>query len=307
MVLFRRLLLAGLILVGTGCLIGCSGDDTQQNSQLATSTSLTLQPVTTNLTFPVFMTADPNDGTRLFIVQKGGLIRIFDRNSSSLFPTAFLNLSGLISTVGERGLLGMAFDSDYNANRRFYVFYTNTAGDIVIARYLRNATDANLADSSATQLLTVEHSAFSNHNGGMLAFGPDGCLYAGIGDGGGVGDPNNNGQSLSSLLGKLLRLDPGTGGACSNNGIINPFILVGGAPQVWSLGLRNPWRFSFERITGDLYIGDVGQDEREEIDVAVAPNAGRQANYGWRFMEGFLCFNPSSSCNSGGLTLPVLD
>ena len=125
----------------------------------------------------------------------------------------------------------------------------------------------------------------------MLAFGPDACLYAGIGDGGSEGDPNNNGQNLSSLLGKLLRLNPDTGGACSN-GIINPFVLVGGAQQVWSLGLRNPWRFSFDRITGDLYIGDVGQGAREEINVAIAPNAGRQANYGWRLMEGSLCFNP---------------
>ena len=201
----------------------------------------------------------------------------------------------------------MAFDPQYAANRQFYIFYTNTTGDIVIARYLRNATDPNLATaSSATTLLTVPHSTFSNHNGGMLAFGPDGCLYAGIGDGGDAGDPNNNGQNRSSLLGKLLRLNPDTGGACSNV-IINPFILVGGAQQVWSLGLRNPWRFSFDRITADLYIGDVGQDAREEIDVAVAPNAGRQANYGWRLMEGFLCFNPSMNCNSGGLTLPVLD
>ncbi|MGH7216630.1 MAG: PQQ-dependent sugar dehydrogenase [Nitrospiraceae bacterium] len=254
------------------------------------------------------MTAAPNDDTRLFIVEKRGLIRIYDRNSSSLNQTAFLNLSGLVSTVGERGLLGMAFDSDYGTNLRFYVFYTNTTGDIVIARYLRNATDANLADSSsATILLTVEHSAESNHNGGMLAFGPDGCLYAGVGDGGGAGDPNNNGQTLSSLLGKLLRLDPGgTGGACSNV-IINPFVLLGGAQQIWSLGLRNPWRFSFDRTTGDLYIGDVGESAREEIDVAIAPNAGRQANYGWRFMEGTLCFNPSSNCTSGNLTLPVLD
>ena len=307
MVPIQRLLIAGLVLVSTGCLIGCSGEDTQQNSQLPASTSLTLQLVTASLTFPVFMTAAPNDRTRLFIVEKRGIIRIFDRNSSSLNQTAFLNLSGLISTVGERGLLGMAFDSEYAANRQFYVFYTNTDGNIVIARYLRDATDLNLADaSSATPLLTVAHPNFSNHNGGMLAFGPDGCLYAGIGDGGDSGDPNNNGQSLSSLLGKLLRLDPSTGGACSNV-IINPFILVGGAQQVWSLGLRNPWRFSFDRQTGDLYIGDVGESAREEIDVAVAPNAGRQANYGWRLMEGFLCFNPSSSCNSGGLTLPVLD
>ncbi|HLA61376.1 MAG TPA: hypothetical protein VK626_03945, partial [Nitrospiraceae bacterium] len=137
MVPIRRLLIAGLVLVSTGCLIGCSGEDTQQNSQFPASTSLTLQPVTTNLNFPVFMTAPPGDDSRLFIVQKGGLIRIFDRNSSSLRPTAFLNLSGLISTVGERGLLGMAFDSGYNANLQFYVFYTNTVGDIVIARYLR--------------------------------------------------------------------------------------------------------------------------------------------------------------------------
>jgi glucose/arabinose dehydrogenase len=307
MVPIQHLLITGLVLVSAGSLIGCSGEGTQQNSQLPASTSLTLQPVTTNLTFPVFMTAAPKDGTRLFIVEKRGLIRIFDGNSSSLKQTAFLNLSGLISTVGERGLLGMAFDSDYDVNRQFYVFYTNIDGDIVIARYLRDVANENLADSStATKLLTVAHSTFSNHNGGMLVFGPDGCLYAGIGDGGDAGDPNNNGQNPFSLLGKLLRLNPSTGGACSNV-IINPFFLGGGAPQVWSLGLRNPWRFSFDRQTGDLYIGDVGESTREEIDVAVSPNAGRQANYGWRLMEGFLCFNPSMNCNSGGLTLPLLD
>ena len=299
--------MAGLVLVSTGCLIGCSGEDTQQNSQLPASTSLTLQPVTTSLTFPVFMTAAPNDDARLFIVEQGGRIRIFDRISSSLRPTAFLNLSGLISTGGERGLLGMAFDPNYTANGRLYVFYTNVNGDLVIAQYVRNAVDEDLANpASAVILLTITRNPnFSNHNGGMLAFGPDGCLYAGIGDGGGVGDPNNNGQSLSSLLGKLLRLNPDTGAPC-NNVIINPFPFVG-AQQVWSLGLRNPWRFSFDRLTDDLYIGDVGQSAREEIDVAVAPNAGRQANYGWRLMEGSLCFNPSSNCNSGGLTLPVLD
>jgi glucose/arabinose dehydrogenase len=202
----------------------------------------------------------------------------------------------------------MAFDPQYATNRRFYVYYTNNGGDIVIAQYFRNATNANLADSSpATILLTVEHSAFSNHNGGMLAFGPDGCLYAGVGDGGGGGDPSNNGQSSFSLLGKLLRLNPNTGGPCGNV-IINPFFLGGGAQQVWSLGLRNPWRFSFDRQTGDLYIGDVGQNEREEINVSPGPtNAGRGLNYGWRLMEGTLCFNPSSNCDSGNLTRPVLD
>jgi len=302
MVPIRRLLMAGLVLISTGCLIGCS-----DNGPNESSLPLRLQPINTSLSSPVFMTAPANDTGRLFIVEQGGLIRIFNVTTSSLLATPFLDISGLISAGGEEGLLGMAFDPEYAVNHQFYVYYTNTAGNIVIARYLRAATSANLADSSsATMLLTVAHPTFSNHNGGMLAFGPDGCLYAGIGDGGSEGDPNNNGQNLSSLLGKLLRLDPSTGGACSN-GIINPFVLVGGAQQVWSLGLRNPWRFSFDSITGDLYIGDVGQDAREEIDVAVAPNAGRQANYGWRFMEGLLCFNPSSSCNSGGLTLPVLD
>jgi len=309
MVPIQRLLLTGLVLVSTGWLIGCSGKGSNQDSlpSLPQSNSLRLQPISTSLSSPVFMTAPPNDSTRLFIVQQGGLIRIFDVVGGSLLTDPFLNVSSLLSTGGERGLLGMAFDPQYAANRRFYVFYTNTAGNIVIARYLRSITDPNLADSSlALTLLTVAHPNFSNHNGGMLAFGPDGCLYAGIGDGGDAGDPNNNGQNLSSLLGKLLRLNPDIEGACSNV-IINPFILVGGAQQVWSLGLRNPWRFSFDRITGDLYIGDVGQDAREEIDVAVAPNAGRQANYGWRLMEGFLCFNPSMNCNSGGLTLPLLD
>ncbi len=308
MVPIQRLLITGLILVGTGSLIGCSDNGSDQDSPapLPQSTSLRLQPITANLSSPVFMTAPPGDSTRLFIVQQGGLIRIFDVVSGALLTTPFLNIGSLLSTGGERGLLGMAFDSDYGTNLRFYVFYTNTTGDIVIARYLRNATAANLADSSsATILLTVEHSAESNHNGGMLAFGPDGCLYAGVGDGGGAGDPNNNGQNSFSLLGKLLRLNPSPGGVCNIN--TNPFFLGGGAQQVWSLGLRNPWRFSFDRETDDLYIGDVGQGAREEIDVSVAPNAGRQANYGWRLMEGSLCFNPSSNCTSSGLTLPELE
>ena len=308
MVPVRYLLMAGVILVGAGYLIGCSNNESHQDSlrPLPQSNDLRLQTISTSLSSPVFMTAPANDTGRLFIVEQGGLIRIFDVTNSVLLATPFLNISSLLSTGGERGLLGMAFDPQYAVNRQFYVYYTNTAGNIVIARYLRAATSVSLADSSsATPLLTVTHSTFSNHNGGMLAFGPDGCLYAGVGDGGGGGDPNNNGQNQSSLLGKLLRLNPDTGGPC-NQVIINPFFL-GGAQEVWSLGLRNPWRFSFDRQTGDLYIGDVGESTREEINVAVAPNAGRQANYGWRLMEGILCFNPSNNCNPGGLTLPVLD
>jgi|KBSSwiStaDraftv2_1062776.scaffolds.fasta_scaffold08266_5 glucose/arabinose dehydrogenase len=310
-----RQLMAGLIVVTIGYLIGCSG--TEQDSQLPTNTSATLQTVTTNLAFPVFMTVAPDDITnvRLFIVEKEGLIRIFNTNKSSLNPDPFLNLIGLVSSMAEeRGLLGMAFDPGYTTNGQFYVFYTTKQnstsqnGDLVIARYVRGVTSdfANLG--SAVILLTIQRDPnLSNNNGGMLAFGTDGCLYAGVGDGGGIGDPNNNGQTVSNRLGKLLRINPAIGGPCVTGFPPNPFTGLG-APEVWSLGLHNPWRFSFDRVTQDLYIGDVGERAREEINVSLAPNAGRALNYGWRFMEGFLCFNPSSNCNSfNNLTLPVLD
>jgi glucose/arabinose dehydrogenase len=300
----------GLAVVITGSLTGCSGNNGQQDSELPTSTSVTLQTVTTNLDSPVFMTAPAGDRNRLFVVEQGGLIRIFDVTTNSLFATPFLNISGLLRTPRgeEEGLLGLAFDPQYATSRQLYIFYTNQAGNIVIARYLENATVPNVAvPSSATTLLTVDHPTFSNHNGGMLAFGPDGCLYAGVGDGGGGGDPNNRGQTVTTRLGKLLRINPDTGGPC-NNTIANPFPLSGVDAQfVWSFGLRNPWRFSFDRQTGNLYIGDVGQGAREEINVSTGLNAGRALNYGWRVMEGFLCFNPSINCDTSGLTLPVLD
>ena len=272
------------------------------------SIAVKLQPITTGLSAPVFMTAPPGDNNRLFIVEQGGKIKIIDVPTQSPLPTPFLDLSAAIMSGGEQGLLGMAFDPGYTSNGGFYVYYTDLSGNIVIARYLVSIANEDLADpSTAVTLLTILHPANTNHNGGMLAFGLDGCLYAGTGDGGGSGDPNNNGQNTFSLLGKIIRLDPDTGSACTKF-ITNPFATgVGGAPEVWSFGLRNPWRFSFDRQNGDLYIGDVGQGSREEVDVALFPNVGRQSNYGWSVMEGFLCFNPPSGCNSTGLTLPVLD
>jgi glucose/arabinose dehydrogenase len=300
----RAIVLLLLLLAGAG-LTGCGEDGGQEQlTPLPTATDLTLQLVTANLNSPVFMTTTtiPGDSNRLFIVEKVGRIRIFNVANSSL--TTFLDLSNLVSTTDERGLLGMAFDAQYAVNRQFYVFYTDQTGDIVIARYLRNAANANIADQAGTMLLTIEHSANTNHNGGMLAFGADGCLYASVGDGGGSGDQSNNAQTLTTRLGKILRLNPYTGSTC--NIATNPFFLSP-SPEIWSTGLRNPWRFSFDRVTSDLYIGDVGQGTREEINVSPAPNAGRALNYGWRLMEGFLCFDPATNCNQGGLTLPVLD
>ena len=275
----------------------------------APSNSLRLQPLSSVLTAPVFLTAVPGDLNRLFVVEQGGLIKILNSLNGTPNANPFLDVSGLITsdvpTGGERGLLGMVFDP--NISGRFFIYYADTNGDIVIARYLVSSSNANLADPSTAFILkTINHRANSNNYGGMLAFGPDGCLYAGTGDGGGSGDPANNAQTTTSLLGKILRLDPNSGNACtllSNN----PFANGGGAAEVWSLGLRNPWRFSFDRTTGDLYIGDVGQSQREEVDAVLAPSAGRQINFGWRIMEGFLCFNPPSGCNTSGLTLPILD
>ncbi len=297
--IFRAMLCVCL----TGLLAACGEEgDTQDTSP--TSTNLTLQPIASSLNSPVFLTAPRGDVNRLFVVEQGGTIRILDRTTGNQLST-FLTLTG-ITSGGERGLLGLAFDPNYNANGRFYVFYTDANGAITISRFVVSTSDANAADSTSQVILaTIPHPNFANHNGGMVAFGPDGCLYAGVGDGGSSGDPNNNGQSLGSRLGKILRIDPATPEAACTSGGVNPFILTGGNQLVWSYGLRNPWRFAFDGE--DLYIADVGQAAREEINVSTGPNAGRGLNYGWRLMEGTACFNPSSNCNNGGLTLPILD
>lgn len=283
-------------------LAACGSDSTTRNPA-ATLTSLKLQTVKSDLSAPVFLTAPSRDADRLFVVEQGGRIKILARTTGAELGT-FLTLTG-ITSGGERGLLGLTFDQEYNSNSRFYVYYTDANGAITIARFLVSATNPNVADpASQTILLSIPHPTFTNHNGGMVAFGPDGCLYAGIGDGGGAGDPSNHAQNLTSRLGKLLRIDPTTGTACTS-GTLNPFVLSGGHPLVWSYGLRNPWRFSFDGE--DLYIGDVGQGAREEINVSTGPHAGRGLNYGWRLMEGSACFNPTSNCNPGILTLPIVE
>lgn len=287
----------------TGLFAAC-GEDGDTQDTTPTSTALTLQPISSNLRAPVFLTAPRGDVNRLFVVEQGGTIKVLDRTTGSQL-SIFLTLTG-ITSGGERGLLGLTFDPNYSANGRFYVHYTDANGAITISRFLVSASDANVADSTSQVILvSIPHPTFTNHNGGMLAFGPDGCLYAGVGDGGGSGDPNNNAQSLASSLGKMLRIDPATPGAACTSGGVNPFVLTGGNQLIWSYGLRNPWRFAFD---GDnLYIADVGQATREEINVSSGPNAGRGLNYGWRLMEGSACFDPATNCNSGGLTLPVIE
>jgi len=200
----------------------------------------------------------------------------------------FLDISPIVNSGGEeQGLLGLAFAPDYGRSGRFYVDYTTATNDVRVAQYQRSASDPDVADaSSGRTVLTVDHHAFGNHNGGQLAFGPDGYLYVGIGDGGGAGDPNGNGQNTDTLLAKILRLDPSPrGGYAIPRG--NPFAgRSSRRGEIWAYGLRNPWRFSFDRGTADLVIGDVGQGEQEEIDFAPRGRAG--ANYGWSVREGRL-------------------
>ena len=264
-----------------------------------------LQLVASQLSAPVFATSPPGDTLRLFVVQQGGLVRVLRRDT--LLTTPFLDLRGKIDAGGEEGLLGLAFHPQYAANGRFYVYFTDTNSNIRIVRYLVSA-DSNVADSlSADTVLAVAHPGQTNHNGGQLTFGPDGMLYAGLGDGGGGGDPNGNGQDRHALLGKLLRLDVNGASGYTIPGN-NPFVGdTSAAPEIWALGLRNPWRFSFDRQGGNLYIGDVGQGAWEEVDVQPAASAGG-VNYGWNVMEGRHCYPPgTNTCTQTGLTLPVVE
>ena len=262
------------------------------------------QSVVTGLASPVFLTA-PRGDVRLFVVEQGGTIRIVE--GGALRGAAFLDISGRVQSGGERGLLGLAFAPDYADSGQFYVNYTDVNGDTIIARY-RVGEDPGIADPGSAEILLTIRQPFGNHNGGTLTFGPDELLYIGMGDGGGAGDPGNRAQNDAILLGKMLRIDvsggPGSGYAIPPS---NPF--AGQAlplPEIWAKGLRNPYRFSFDRVMGDLYIGDVGQSEREEISVESVGSAGGR-NFGWRLMEGSACFNPASGCNDGSLTLPVHD
>ena len=236
------------------------------------------------------MVAQPKgDTSRLFVVEHAGRI-ILLKNGKPL-STPFLDISKLVSCCGEQGLLGLAFAPDYSASGRFYVDYTDVHGDTRVAEYRRSPSNANVADAATARIVLAQPQPQPNHNGGNISFGPDQLLYIGLGDGGAGNDPHGpigNGQNLDTLLGKILRINPLKSGSDPYTvPASNPFVGQAGArPEIWAWGLRNPWRFSFDRKTGGLAIGDVGQNQIEEIDWSPAPQSGRGVNYGWRPFEG---------------------
>ena len=278
--------------------------------------TLALERINVSLSFPLFAAAPAGDTGRLFIVEKNGVIKILDLATQQLRPTPFLNLTGQIATGGEQGLLGLAFHPSFALNGFFYVNLINLNGDTEIRRYTVSPNPDVADPMSALLIISIDQPAgLTNHKAGWLDFGRDGFLYAALGDGGGGGDPNENAENLNSLLGKILRLDVnGDAFPLDNNRnyAIPPGNPFGGAAfgldEIWSYGLRNPWRPSFDRVTGDFYIADVGQNAREEVNVATAVSgAGAGSNFGWNDMEGSACFNPPTNCSTAGRVLPIVE
>jgi glucose/arabinose dehydrogenase len=269
--------------------------------------TLALNLVVSGLSSPLDLES-PDDGSgRLFVVEQGGRIKII-QNGAVLSPP-FLDISSKITTGGEMGLLGVTFHPNFSASPKFYVNYVRTqAGQIqsVIAEYSVASASSNQSDASTERiLLTVNQVGnFTNHKAGELAFGSDGFLYFGLGDGGSGGDPNGNGQNKQTLLGKMMRIDVDhpSGGLQYGIPSDNPFVSGGGLPEIYAYGFRNPWRFSFDRSSNRLFVADVGQGSFEEVDIVQ-----KGGNYGWNTMEGNHCFNPATGCNMNGLALPIAE
>lgn len=261
--------------------------------------ALAVQVVATGLNSPLALTA-PSGDARQFIVEQPGRIRIV---RDTLFTQPFLDITAIVQSGGERGLLGLAFHPSYATNGFFYVYYTDNNGDTRVVRYSVSA-DPDVADPTSASTILQVAQPFSNHNGGSLVFGPDGMLYIGLGDGGDGGDPLGHGQDSTTLLGTILRIDVDGGSPYAIPGD-NPFAGHPTArPETWAYGLRNPWRFSFDEVADQVYIGDVGQGAWEEVNV-VSPSAGVAHNFGWNTMEGLECFQ-GAGCDQAGLTLPAV-
>ena len=276
------------------------------------ASSVALTPVVSGLSSPDQVVNAGDGSNRLFVVQQGGKVRVV--KNGVLLPTPFIDISDLLSTGGERGLLGIAFHPNYKTNGRFFLYFTRRGdGAIAITEYHRSSSNPDVATrAGARRIITIAH-PYSNHNGGRLAFGRDGDLYIGTGDGGGSGDPGNRARNLNVLLGKMLRINV-NGSVGSRHYRIpasNPYVGRAGLNEIWSRGLRNPWGWSFDKANGDLWIGDVGQDKYEEVDRSIvsskSTSGGKGVDYGWRVMEGRHCFKPATGCSTAHLKLPVVE
>jgi len=304
----RRKIAALIVIVLIALVVGVSVFQGVLNSP----TSETPPQYTVKVAFPNVQFKDPvgiynagDQSNRLFVVEQAGVIKVFENNESVNAANIFLNISNRVTSGGELGLLGLAFPPKFNESGFFYVYYTtDNPLRSVVSRFSVSQTDKNQADINSEKVLLQVEQPFPNHNGGQISFGPDGYLYIGLGDGGGAGDPSGNGQNRSTLLGKILRIDVNSASGSLNYSIPrdNPFVgnNQGFREEIYAYGLRNPWRFSFDSVTGRLWVGDVGQERIEEIDIVKSGG-----NYGWDIMEGSLCYSPPSGCNQTGLALPI--
>lgn len=302
---FRFALIVLILLTG---LSGCK-DRKQVTVANDASSAIALARAFPNLTFskPVLLIQAPGDASRMFVVEQGGTVRAFSSSDSVTLAEVFVDISARVESGSEAGLLGMAFHPDFARNGQVFLSYTRpgpggaTPLVSVIARYTSRDGGRTL-DPASEEIVLTQNQPFRNHNGGHIVFGPDGLLYIGLGDGGSAGDPLEAGQDTDTLLGKLLRLDVRSGTSPYSIPADNPFATGGGRPEIWALGLRNPWRFSFDRANGDIWLADVGQYNWEEVN-----RITRGGNYGWDEREGAHCYEPSSGCRTTGLIDPVAE
>lgn len=290
--------LLGVCFVLSGCSDG-PGQITDDTPTPEPDITLGVQEVTSGLSSPVYLTTPAGD-SRLFVVEQVGRIRVI--KGGQLLAAPFLDITSKVSSGGERGLLSVAFHPAYGNNGFFYVNYTDLSGNTRVERYTVSS-NADVANAASAKLILTVTQPFANHNGGLNVFGPDGMLYIGLGDGGSGGDPQGNGQNLGTLLGKILRIDVDRGDPYAIPAD-NPFVgRAGSRGEIWAYGLRNPWRFAFDKLGGLLYVADVGQERFEEVNVVVSNRGG--VNYGWRTMEGSSCY-AATSCNQADLEIPPL-
>jgi glucose/arabinose dehydrogenase len=300
--MFHRLYAYLILVASASLLVSCGGSGSGDTTTPPPTVSVALAPFVSGLVNPTGFVA-ANDGSgRFFVLEQRGTIRIIQ--SGALVSTPFLDIQSKVASGGEEGLLGLGLHPNFAQNRRFFLNYTQMAGtqlQSVVSEFAASATNPNQADPTSERVLLTLNQPFSNHNGGQLAFGPDGYLYIGFGDGGSGGDPLGNGQNLQTLFGKILRIDV-NGAQPYAIPADNPYANgLNGRAEIWAYGFRNPWRFSFDQ-NGRLFVGDVGQDNYEEVDVV-----SRGGNYGWNIMEGGHCYSPATGCSSSGLSLPIIE